>query len=136
MKYRLCMAILLLMLLSSCTAAQSEILSTENPESDSVEPITTDEKLMSSGDEILDNFDVMREIWNSLPEDPYHDYQYYSSMGCTKIACTDPEHTHWCPAFICRDPFHGHSEEEYAEAERYNPTCPCHAGRIYVQVEP
>ena len=64
--------------------------------------------------------DMIREY------ESYHVYSFYSSMGCTRFDCTDPNHTHWCALKICSDPSHGHSEAEYKAAAGVSPLCPCH----------
>lgn len=57
---------------------------------------------------------------------PCHkNFSFLSSMGCSDITCTNPEHTHWCPTGVCQDWTHHHSAAEYARAAAY-PTCPCH----------
>lgn len=69
--------------------------------------------------------------WRAFREQygSYHLPQFYTSMGCDDICCTNPEHFHWCPGQICLDETHEHSASEYRENERYarfQPPCPCH----------
>ena len=80
----------------------------------------------------LEWYRAMQEIyWNAF-EEKYgrnHLPQFYTSMGCDDICCTNPDHFHWCPENICLDEAHEHSESEYSANARYarfQPLCPCH----------
>ena len=56
-------------------------------------------------------------VLSIIESDPEHNcYSFYSSMGCTDLCCMDSEHTHWCPAHLCKNQDHGHTPVEYARA--------------------
>lgn len=66
-------------------------------------------------------------VYAIMEKDTIHPtYNFYTSMGCEDITCTDPAHVHWCPIGFCQDMTHGHSEAEYNDIVNWNPQCPCH----------
>ena len=81
------------------------------------------------GDKVVDTLQNNPQFdwpWKYINDEVHRLYGYYTSMGCDDVICRDPAHTHWCPKDICQDRSHGHSDEEYAMAANYNPTCTCH----------
>ncbi len=114
-----------LLLLLSLTANASNI--SETPNSEQVNSSAPKEGVGS-----LDWFLAMDETYWSEARGSYSNYhmlQFYTSMDCDDVCCTNPEHFHWCPMGLCLDETHGHDVNEYkmnAHYAPFQPPCPCH----------